>query len=63
MKVAGANPFEGFIPLVPEGSALDFGSAEFQQLESQGEVANRIRTVANLQPCRYLHFLPAKPAQ
>ncbi|KAK9786668.1 hypothetical protein WJX73_000832 [Symbiochloris irregularis] len=33
---AGANPFEGYTPSVPQGENLDFGSAEFQELEREG---------------------------
>lgn len=36
---AGANPFEGYTPLVPEGEALDYGSQRFMELEAGGLAA------------------------
>ena len=34
---AGKNAFEGYVPSVPEGEKLDFGSKEFRELEDIGE--------------------------
>ena len=36
VMLAGANPFEGCTPSVPEGEKLDFGSEEFRQFERRG---------------------------
>ena len=33
---AGNNAFEGYVPSVPEGEKLDFGSREFRELEEIG---------------------------
>lgn len=32
----GESPYEGYVPRVPEGIHVDFGSAEFFELEAQG---------------------------
>ncbi len=34
---AGKNAFEGYVPSVPEGEKLDFGSKEFRELEEIGK--------------------------
>jgi UDP-sugar pyrophosphorylase len=36
---AGANPFDGCVPSVPEGERLDFGSPAFRALERAGAAA------------------------
>lgn len=36
MLAAGKNAFDGYIPSVPEGERLDFGSSRFLDLEGQG---------------------------
>ena len=33
---AGKNAFEGYVPSVPEGEKLDFGSKEFREFEEIG---------------------------
>ena len=35
--VAGRNPFDGFTPAVPQGTKLDYGSTQFQELEDIGQ--------------------------
>ena len=32
----GKNPFDGFVPAVPEGQRLDYGSTQFQEYENAG---------------------------
>lgn len=32
----GRNPFEGYVPEVPDGERMDFGSASFVENERQG---------------------------
>ena len=39
---AGKNAFEGYVPSVPEGEKLDFGSKEFREFEDIGEPALHI---------------------
>ena len=34
--LAGKNPFEGYIPEVPDGERMDFGSNLFIEHERQG---------------------------
>ena len=34
---AGEKAFEGYVPSVPEGEKLDFGSREFRYFEEIGE--------------------------
>ena len=34
---AGENAFEGYVPSVPEGEKLDFGSREFREFEDIGK--------------------------
>jgi len=34
--LAGRNPFEGYIPEVPDGERMDFGSKLFVEHERQG---------------------------
>ena len=36
MCAAGRNPFEGYVPEVPEGEKLDYGSAACNEFEDMG---------------------------
>ncbi len=36
----GRNPFEGYVPSVPHGEKLDFGSDRCNELEEKGAHAN-----------------------
>ena len=36
MLAAGRNPFEGYVPEVPEGETLDYGSAACNDFEDMG---------------------------
>lgn len=40
----GKNPLEGYVPAVPTGIKLDFGSDEYQHLEQLGMGYLYIRT-------------------
>ena len=37
LAYAGENAFEGYVPSVPEGEKLDFGSRDFREFEEIGE--------------------------
>ena len=39
---AGRNAFEGYVPSVPEGEKLDFGSKEFREFEDIGKSASHM---------------------
>lgn len=42
----GKNPFEGYIPEVPDGERMDFGSESFVENERQGvhpQLANMLQ--------------------
>jgi len=54
---AGKNAFEGYVPSVPEGEKLDFGSKEFRELEEIGKLHYTNRSALHvLQSC--LTWLP-----